>query len=110
MHERKLPEHYRRAIRQCIGVGLPCFLAYGMVISENWKYHRQFSQGCLWSAITAALTSMPVIGKVKLAIGTGTAPVQSLCRALKRNRLPMNLCGGAKIMMWLQNVMLAACP
>lgn len=58
-----VPEAYRRAIRLAIGLTIPCVLGLGVLGKELPRSH-EFTQACLWCAITVAVVNAPLLGKV----------------------------------------------
>ena len=59
----RLPEYKRRAIRLALGVGIPCFVGFGVVGPEHLQWSAAAATICKWAAITAAIVNQPLIGK-----------------------------------------------
>lgn len=59
-----MPEQYRRAIRLAIGIGLACVMGLGVLGSELPR-RPEFTQACLWCAITVTVVNAPLLGKVR---------------------------------------------
>lgn len=69
-----LPEQYRRAIRLAVGICIPCIVGLG-VLGRELPRKREFTQACLWCAITMAVVNAPLLGKaattgMERALGT----------------------------------------
>jgi len=59
----RIPEHRRRAVRLALGVGIPCFIGFGVIGPEHLAYSAAAQTICKWAAITAAIVAQPLIGK-----------------------------------------------
>ncbi|KAK9835385.1 hypothetical protein WJX81_006485 [Elliptochloris bilobata] len=63
MKRYKVPDHYRRGLRQAIGVGIAVFIGYLLLHGIDERYARQWLQGAKWAAITIVNVGSPVLGK-----------------------------------------------
>ena len=90
MRRGRVPEHWRRALRHCLGVGLPAMVGYSTTVVS-----ADLAQTCQWAAIVVCSITMPVIGQVR---GAGRRPLRCAASApalALRRRLQLPARGGA---------------
>lgn len=59
----KVPEYKRRALRLALGVFLPCYVGFGLLVLEESPLALSAQTACKWAAISATVVAQPIIGK-----------------------------------------------